>query len=324
MEDFKNLPIFKQFININETAQTIKSNNPIEEKLIKQFSDELKSKIDYLNLIENFEGISKKLIIMGIKPKIVMNSFLVYKYTNIDNAIEFLCKNQEGEYNHKFIPSDGNKCFICEEEEKNHRCINKIYLKSNLNEISDLEEDYKLKKKISEKENFLRKSLNSNTLKNRDSIISVKKNILEIEKEELKINPSDKNECPICILEITDNMNFELICNHRFCLDCVREYLNEEIKNSRVLKLKCPEKNCNAEFDERKIRLLTKDEVFYKYKKFLLREKYKYVPNIVCCPIVNCEGYASKSDEVIKIDDKPQQKLIESQLKIESKKFIKF
>ena len=58
------------------------------------------------------------------------------------------------------------------------------------------------------------------------------------------------NECPICILEIEKNKSFNLNCNHKFCLDCIQEYLDEEIKNSRVIEITCPMKNCKVLFDE--------------------------------------------------------------------------
>ena len=86
-----------------------------------------------------------------------------------------------------------------------------------------------------------------------------------------------------------------LNCNHIFCTDCTNEYLNEEIKNSRVLEIKCPFKDCKFTYSEDNLKNIVKDEVLYKYKKFLLREKYKNNPNFIICPIVNCEGYADKT-----------------------------
>jgi hypothetical protein len=52
-------------------------------------------------------------------------------------------------------------------------------------------------------------------------------------------------------------------------------------------------------FKEENIKDIVNDEFFYKYKKYLLREKYKNNPNYVICPIVNCEGYSEKNKESI-------------------------
>lgn len=305
----KTIPIFGQFFKINETAETIKSKNPKEKNLIKIYSDELNSNPKYIKLKESFEELSKKMIALGLKPKMILNSFLVYKYQTIEEGLELLYRSQEGEWNHKFIESDENLCFICEEQEINHRSINKILNRKSFPRSPSIgiEQDEILKKKISEKEIFLRKSLSNHDKNSQKNSLKVSKRLnssLDNEQNspfELLANSNDNIECPICIFEIAKNNLFNsLACNHKFCRDCIKEYLNEEIKNSRVISIKCPNKGCNSLFEEKIIKELINDEIFYKYKKFLQREKYKSIPNIVCCPIINCEGYANKNEKCIK------------------------
>jgi len=301
MED-KKIPIFGQYLRINETAETIKTKNPIELKLIKQFSDELNSKPDNWKLKKDFEEISKKMVAMGIKPKMALNSFLIYKYSTIEEGLELLYKNQDGKYNHRFIESDERICFICDEEEKSHRSIYNILSNTGFNINKAIEEDESLKQKINQKEIFLRKTSSKEIKRPEESL--EKETIFDIKtdlglgyKSNLKLN-EENNECPICLLEIEKNKFFHLICFHKFCVECVQEYLNEEIKNSRVSSIKCPQKNCSSVFDEKIIKEIVGEEVFYKFKKFKLRDKYKNLPNILCCPITNCEGYASKDEEI--------------------------
>ncbi len=333
IEDNK-IQIIGQYLKINEAAETIKLKNPIEQKLIKQYSDELNSFINSPQLIKNFEEISKNMIAMGIKPKIVQNSFLIYRYSTIEEGLELLYKNQEGEYNHKFIVCDENLCFICREDEKCHRNLNRFLTNKSFNNRSSLiEEDENLKRIINEKENFLRKtvskeilflkkdsgnhsatkiSINENKNPNKvntriDTSNQKSSSLINLDKiqfSEDNIIKVFNNECTICIFEIETDKNFNLGCNHKFCIDCIKEYLNEEIKNSRVNNISCPLKGCKNLFEENKIKELIDTETFNKYKKFLLREKYKNIPNIFWCPIVNCEGYANLTDEISKNENK--------------------
>jgi hypothetical protein len=323
MEEIK-IPIINQFLNLNEAAaETLKLKNPIEEKLVKKYSEELNNHPENIKLIKNFEDLSKKLIAMGVKPKIALNGLLVFKYSNIEEALELSCKSSEGEYNHRFIPSDESLCFICGEADANHRSIDKILSNKSIFRNSLIEEDENLKMKITEKEIILRKRFSRN--ENRISNLSSDKRIFELKnlkcdnkldksneklifdvsynlnnKFDDKFNNKDKKsvECPICFMDIGQSNTFSLNCNHFFCVDCIKDYLDEEIKNSRVAKINCPQKNCSCKFEEKFIEELVSEDMLSKFRKFLEREKYKNNQNVICCPISNCEGYATKADSL--------------------------
>lgn len=316
----KGIPIINQILNLKGAAsETLKLKNSMEEKLIKIYSEDLKKNSENKNLIKNFESLSKNLIAMGIKPKIALNGFLAFKYSNIEEALELLCKSPEGEYKHRFIPSDQSLCFVCEESEEKHRSISKLLTNKSFKRNSIFDENENLKKKIAEKEINLRRSLSIKG--NRISSLFLDKKIIELDNFhsdknlinlnqklifEIENNKENKNskknnliECPICFMEIEKDKMFYLECNHIFCVDCVKDYLNEEIKNSRVARIACPQKNCSFAFDEGKIREIVSEEIFVKYKRFLLRENIKNNPDIIECPITNCEGFASRVDSVI-------------------------
>jgi hypothetical protein len=252
-----------QYTNTNITNVVAK---PKEDALIKEFSHELRDRED---LTRNFENLSKELILMGFHPKNVLHSFLVYKYKTTEEGIELLSKNSDGLSNHRFIESDEEKCFICQEYENDHRDLKRISINK-------------------------KQSVNIPTMSIEN--ILEKKKTFEIKKEydSLKIN---LNNCKICFLEINEKENvFNLDCKHIFCKECIMEYLKEEIKNARVMKIKCPEKGCEEPFDDNVIKSHTDDEHFYKYKKFLQRAKIKDDPNLTECPIVDCEGFANKNE----------------------------
>lgn len=111
-------------------------------------------------------------------------------------------------------------------------------------------------------------------------------------------NVNLKNICEICFMESNENnldINKLNCCYlHKICKDCIIEYLKEEIKNARVLKIKCPKGKCTEIFTLENIKELVDNEVFYKYKKFLRSEKIKNDKSLIVCTFVNCEGFANK------------------------------
>ncbi len=256
----------------------------IQDKLTLEFASKIQNNQE---LLSKFNKISYTLFQMGISPRLVMNSFLAFKYSTIQKAIEILDKDSEGLWIHKFIESDNFNCFVCEEKEDRHHSLITILAKKESESLNP--ENFELKKKISlKKEN---KGQNPS-----------------MPQVELSINPPSQNEnavirvnlrdCSICWAELEDETKFKLKCDHEYCKECIIEYILEEIKNSRVLGIKCPLVECKKEFFEEDIKSLVNEDYFYKYKKFILREKVKNNPNFISCPIVNCEGFADITDNI--------------------------
>lgn len=242
---------------------------PLENRTDKEKENELIQKYssDLMNnkpLLSQYEKISTELLKLGYTPQQVVHSFLVFKYETIDQAIEVIA-------NHEFIESDEQRCFICGNEEMEHQRKNNI------------PDENQEQRKIITKEEIVKRLKSSNEIKDNDILIEV--------------DPQDS--CPICFEDITNENKFSLKCNHVYCKGCIIDYLKEEIKNSRVLQLNCPTIKCKESFTIDIIKsLLNSDntEYIYKYEKFLQREKIKNDPDLVVCPIVNCEGYAKKSN----------------------------
>ena len=59
-------------------------------------------------------------------------------------------------------------------------------------------------------------------------------------------------ECAICIQEYAASQMVTLSCDHRFCKDCMTEYLNILVYNRQVVPEKtiCPQRNCCTEIEE--------------------------------------------------------------------------
>ncbi len=317
-----NFPLFRSTIpTASQTNNQIinhEDNNIIENSLTKQFSEDLNKNHQYL--LREFEHVSKDLVLMGYQPRLVIHSFLAFKYQNIEEALELIDKNLFSMWNHKFISSDNNICYVCNDKEESHKNINNILRKKKsdiINYDNPLHLDFmKIIRKNSNLNNPNEKGF-INFIEN--PMLSDYSNLSKIY-DDINSNIIQENKdnlCPICFSNIEEEKNFNLECNHKFCKDCIEEYLKEEIKNSRVFKITCPQKECNILFIEQNIKENINDEFLYKYNKFLLREKYKKNQNYVICPIINCEGYAEK-DKDFNIDKVEQEYFYKNEI-IENK-----
>ncbi|XP_050390987.1 E3 ubiquitin-protein ligase RNF19A [Patella vulgata] len=97
-------------------------------------------------------------------------------------------------------------------------------------------------------------------------------------------------ECPVCLTDQpTENFQVVMTCHHRTCRDCLRQYLQIEITESRV-NIACPE--CSEKFHPNDIRLILQDEgLMVKYEDFMLRRILAMDPDTRWCPAPDC-GYA--------------------------------
>nr|XP_033812461.1 E3 ubiquitin-protein ligase RNF19B isoform X1 [Geotrypetes seraphini] len=97
-------------------------------------------------------------------------------------------------------------------------------------------------------------------------------------------------ECPLCLVRLPPAKVPELLsCQHRSCLDCLRQYLRIEITESRV-NISCPE--CPERLSPQHIGLILQDPpLMLKYEEFMLRRCLAADPDCRWCPAPDC-GYA--------------------------------
>jgi hypothetical protein len=195
---------------------------------------------------------------MGYDKKLVD---IIYKNAypvNIDEALDYLYKNEHDDFIHSFIYTTNGLCAICEQEEEKHSG-SKVYIKEKEEQSSKLESPHL---------NYT--DYNSYNL------------ICEICAEEINYEDIRKTK---------------INCKHKFCSDCWLEYLKEKISNGKVYKLSCMKHKCPQILEEKFIKqiigqnedLLKKYEKFLKTKKILDENK-----KIKFCPYPDCDGYAEK------------------------------
>lgn len=96
--------------------------------------------------------------------------------------------------------------------------------------------------------------------------------------------------CPVCFVVRPRSMFPEIsTCEHRSCIECLRQYMTIEINESRV-NLTCPE--CSERFHPNDIKhILNDDGLMNKYDEFTLRRTLVSDPDCRWCPAPDC-GYA--------------------------------
>ena len=228
----------------------------------------------YDNLEEHTKRDILFLIKSGYNKKAVIKIYLIMKPAHVSEAIEYLSK-KDGLYQHIFYSSSkySNKCEICgnkrelhiEEPEKTIISFNK----SNQDEVSfiPVEKDDKLNEKIPKENNQ-------------------ECRICEDLLPEKKVNKCEK-------------------CKSYFCSECLYEHAKELVKNGKVIG--CP--YCFNEFNEDRVmkilnynkeNLTEINNLKALYKKNKLKFFILSNPDLVFCPISNCDGYAKKNNSSLK------------------------
>ena len=83
-------------------------------------------------------------------------------------------------------------------------------------------------------------------------------------------------ECKICMCDVSMDLVYAALepqCGHLFCLDCIQDHFNREIKNGGSRGIKCPGEGC--------MKTPSQDEVVYylgtdSYQKYFENEKQFY------------------------------------------------
>ena len=208
------------------------------------------------------------LIKSGYDKKMIIKLYIFLKPSNINEAIHYLTK-ENGIYQHIFYSSIKNKdsCEICGEKGNIH--------------ISHIDNSF--------------------------SSASFNKNIYSKNEREdiIKIKTFQKNYiCKICEEEILEkeNINECKLCYNNFCNDCLYSYIKETIRNGKYI-IKCPDSDCDCILTKVIIDKIlsfnnSNDFEVNNLKKLIEKNKTKEVvlsnPDLMFCPIVNCEGYCNK------------------------------
>ena len=178
-------------------------------------------------------------------------------------------------------------CEICGEPES-------LHINSNLENNNNIEE-YK-----NELVNNFNEHFENNDDINIDNNIDNNEKDLNNDNNNKIDNNNDNNICPICLDELINPVEIET-CHHRFCQECFVEYLLDLIKNKRIEKIPCPNKNCSEkELKEEFFSNYLSEEEYFKYRTIRSQIEIMKDPKKMFCPF--CDSYASLPNENFILD----------------------
>ena len=237
------------------------SNNTFYEKL------DSETKRDIIFLIKS-----------GYNKRIIIKLYILLKPSNLDEAVNYLTM-ENGVYQHEFYESDNNDefCEICGESREMH--------------ISN----------ISKSVSF---SFNSINLKNNSNNENKAYEVNQVNIIQFKNKAEIEFKCKICDENISPEEKLKNRCEQcgsYFCSECLYEHIKELIRNGKY-SLFCPE--CSFVYTNDKIdeilsfNMKNKVEI-NSLKKLLEKSNTKQLilsnPELMFCPIVNCDGFAKKN-----------------------------
>ena len=123
---------------------------------------------------------------------------------NIEEALDYLNKNDKDKFTHSYIPNASNVCSICGYKRSDHQ-IDDLIKDDDYND-DDMDED------IRNMMNKYRNKFSNNNYEN------------------YNYKYESAKECGVCMetIESKDIPKIKLPCKHYFCIDCWKEYLKEK------------------------------------------------------------------------------------------------
>lgn len=101
--------------------------------------------------------------------------------------------------------------------------------------------------------------------------------------------------CGICYLNyLEQHMHGLQTCAHKFCLNCITDYLEYNISNGQVRTIKCADAGCPQEYTRDDIRKFGSIKLFEKYLKFKENIDVNTNPDLRWCPKPDCTHFVKK------------------------------
>ncbi len=184
---------------------------------------------------------------MGFKSTLINTIYNNMHPTDLQEALDYLNKNDQGKFTHSYIENDRFICAICSQARNAHENTALFLDNPNLN-TNTLTNNNSLNR-ISSTGNINGTSTPGNSIGNSNRYNRLESSYLNsIKKYDNNYGINKPKECGICgdTIEYQDQYKVKLSCNHTFCLDCWESYLKEKINNANVAKISCMQHGCNV------------------------------------------------------------------------------
>ena len=267
----------------------------------------------------SIKKLQQNLFLMGFDIIMINKIISYFNITTESEAIDYLIKDEDGMWNHPFVPKEKIKL-----EDDNvllnptKNVMNNVFTKiknSSINEMSNnnnnviIENDicdiceqsidfHKIKKyEIKNSINSINNNSFIDLLNNDKNKKNKNKNILideeedeKEEKEEEQDEVINQDECPICMGPFENPLEIEN-CKHKFCYECFNSYLDNLITRNNIEKIPCPKNKCrNDNLPEEFFSQYLSEEQYFKYRQFKSKNEIARDEKKIFCPL--CDSYA--------------------------------
>ena len=288
------------------------------------FSSNLINK-DINNNIEYDSSIKKlqqNLFLMGFDILMINKIISYFNITSESEAIDYLIKDEEGMWNHPFIPKEklrietdnsllnpqkivmNNVLTRIKSSSINEAANNNIIIENDICDICEESIDFHRIKKYEIKHSINGKTddnKNNDLIKfeeDKESNNNNNNNILIDEDEDKKDEKEEEinqDECPICMDSFENPIEIEN-CKHKFCSDCFNSYLDNLISTNQIDTIPCPRNKCsNNNISEEFFSQYLSEEQYFKYRQFKSKNEIARDSKKIFCPI--CDSYAQLNNQ---------------------------
>uniref|UniRef100_A0A6B2LFL4 RBR-type E3 ubiquitin transferase n=1 Tax=Arcella intermedia TaxID=1963864 RepID=A0A6B2LFL4_9EUKA len=96
--------------------------------------------------------------------------------------------------------------------------------------------------------------------------------------------------CPICFNDYPiSNICVLDSCFHRFCKECIEEWIKTKVNDKEVTVITCPDNRCLKQITYNEVcSILTDKNLLAKYEKFTLEKSLETIPDLRWCPRPGC------------------------------------
>ena len=101
--------------------------------------------------------------------------------------------------------------------------------------------------------------------------------------------------CDVCYEEYDETTFFGLKCKHAYCQECMKEHLQNNIKDGNVVEIPCMMIGCPVTFAGDDVRQFGSKEIYEKFLQFKLNIDVDLNPNLKWCPQAGCNRYVKKT-----------------------------
>lgn len=264
-EEYKYFQEDQDLENIDRRISQVSMNNQSTVRSQSKYSVNFQMQAQHFNLKSHQYSIFKSLVQCGIEPCKSLFIIITSGSSTKQEAMDLLASNEQGLWQHYFLPisfemqTSGNQsqCQICFGERSQHI----------LNTNEDIAESVRIYQYI-------------------EQLMMQSESIQELDKF---INSSyvKQEMCLICLqhFDITDFFKTEQQ-NHLVCIECLKQFLTEQIIQARVNQMKCP--HCEMQLSVEIIREYVDPATYMKFILFLRNNQVTNNPLQKWCPQPNC------------------------------------